>query len=562
MNLAPLADVVAYLDSNPSRLVGVKQALKGRFDTVWSPIQGCVMATRALPHSVPDDEDLRVAGVAFAEGRDTVARRSVAGLELELLPGNVGFVRAERDKLVVVRSGPGVVPWYVWQDPERALVSTSFTQLVRLLPVPPELDPLVCAAWGSFIATFPDGRSFVRGVTVIPAGHAADVRPGQTVRSRVWWNPWPEELPWPSRATRADHVERFREAVLTGLAREVAEEPVNLLTLSGGVDSSVLAHLVSRHLGRPLAAVSFLNPGEGPGARLDASYLDPLVAELSIAPHLRYPVGTADWLALAAGAPPVAFPVIHPALQVLGELVGEWGVEVLVGGEFADEICGGSFALADWLDAVSLPRLVSQLTALPRGRRDVRAWAGRRRSGRQHCPGPWPAALEDWARPEVDAEYQAWRADQLRALRASSAPHRYQRAVLTWLEGALAMNWEVCSSLRVRRAFPFLSAEVLQVVAGCHPVELLGPGVKRLERQAFAGLVPERYLHRPDKGGRWDGDGDDLLVDAPITPESLSPMMRDDVAPMTPSHAAGVAALGRLAERVADLLQDQNGAGP
>lgn len=552
MNLAPLADVVAYIDCDPSQLAGVRGSLQGRFDTVWSPVDGCVMATRALPRSVPDGEDLRAAGFAFAEGRDTVADRPVAGLVVESLPGGVGFVQATGNRLVVVRSGPGTVPWYAWQDGERALVTTTFTELVRLLPVSLELDPLVCALWASFEAMFPDGRSFLRGVTAIASGHTAEVGPGHPARCRPWWDPWPDELPWPSRAATADHVERFREAVLRALDREVAYEPVNLLTLSGGVDSSALAYLAARQMGRPLAALSFVPPQEGPRARLESSYLDPLVADLGIAQHVRLPLDGRQRLALVAGAPPVAFPVLHPALQMLARLVREGSVDVLLGGEWADEVCGGWFAYPDWLDAVPPLGLLRRAARLPKGRSDVKAWVRRRVPGRP-LAGPWAGSLAEWVQPEVEDEYQSWRAGQLASLRALASPHRYQRAVLARLNGVQAMNWEVCSFLRVRRAFPFLTADVLEVIAACHPVELLGPGPKRLERQAFDGLVPDRYLRRPDKGG-W-GEADDTLVDPQEVPASLAVALREDLGRMAPSSAAGIAIASRFTQDLAALAK-------
>ena len=552
MNLAPLADTAAYLDSNLPRLAVVKHALGARFDIVWSPAPGCVMATRPLPRSVPDGEDLRAVGLAFAEGRDAVAGRAVTDLSPESLPGNVGFVRADGDKLVVVRSGPGTVPWYAWQDRDRALVTTTFTEMVRLLPVMPELDPLVCALWANFQAVFPGGRSFLRGVSVIPPGHTAEVWPGRLVRPHAWWGPWPEELPWPSQAARAENVERFRNAVLSALQREVADEPANLLTLSGGVDSSSLAYLIGRHLGRPLSALSFVPPPGRAESEMAASYLGPLVHDLGITRHICEPLDGPRRLGLVAGTPPVVFPVAHPALQVLPRLVDEWGVEVLVGGEFADEICGGWFAYGDWLDAISLVRLILGAGALPRGRSDLKAWAARRLPDRL-LPGPWPASLAPWVRNEVDEEYQAWRATQLRDLRTSSSPHRSQRALLASQEGVTAMNWEVCSFLGVRRTFPFFNAEVLQVVSACHPVELLGPGPKRLERQAFAGLVPERYLHRPDKGG-WRGEDDEALVEPPPVPASLGAAFHENLPPMTPAQASGVAILSGFAHRLAQAI--------
>ena len=53
MNLAPLADVVVYFDRSPVRLEGVRRAVAGRFESIWSPAKECVMATRALPARCP-----------------------------------------------------------------------------------------------------------------------------------------------------------------------------------------------------------------------------------------------------------------------------------------------------------------------------------------------------------------------------------------------------------------------------------------------------------------------------------------------------------------------------
>jgi hypothetical protein len=67
-------------------------------------------------------------------------------------------------------------------------------------------------------------------------------------------------------------------------------------------------------------------------------------------------------------------------------------------------------------------------------------------------------------------------------------------------QGFLGMHWEVTSSLGVRRSFPFVTRELLELGFECHPSELVGPGTKRLLRAALAGDVPAVNLERPDKG--------------------------------------------------------------
>ncbi len=62
------------------------------------------------------------------------------------------------------------------------------------------------------------------------------------------------------------------------------------------------------------------------------------------------------------------------------------------------------------------------------------------------------------------------------------------------------MHWEMTSALGVRRCFPFVTREVLELAFECHPAELVGPGTKRLLRSALANDVPRFNLERPDKG--------------------------------------------------------------
>jgi hypothetical protein len=62
------------------------------------------------------------------------------------------------------------------------------------------------------------------------------------------------------------------------------------------------------------------------------------------------------------------------------------------------------------------------------------------------------------------------------------------------------MNWEGTTPLGVRRSSPFFTREALELAFSCHPRELLGPGTKRLLRDALRGDVPERNLSRADKG--------------------------------------------------------------
>jgi hypothetical protein len=69
------------------------------------------------------------------------------------------------------------------------------------------------------------------------------------------------------------------------------------------------------------------------------------------------------------------------------------------------------------------------------------------------------------------------------------------------------MYWEGTSPLGARPLLPFFNRETLELAFRCHPRDLLGPGKKRLLRDALRGDVPARNLMREDRG-EWTGHSD------------------------------------------------------
>ena len=565
MSLAPLANVFAYSDPDPSVVAKVADRLRAttKFTAVWEPAASWIAASAPLPGVESNDAAVRRAGLAFAEGRQVAEDPGgvAAGIDARRYDfgGDVGMVRFRAaGEATVVRSAAGLVPWYVWTSGSSAAVATLVTDMARFVPHDLALDPLPNAMWASFIAAFPDRRTFLSGVEAVAPGAAAVMVAGRPVHHEAWWDPWPDAWVRPSRARREQHVARFREEVLASLRAGLDPAGGNLLTLSGGVDSTLLAAVIAGHLGLPLSALSLVPEGEGPIVEREWSYLAPIVEEFGISPHLTRPFSAACRLEMAGRGPEVAFPVLHPALQLLPEAMEQTSVTVLVGGEFADEVSGGEFAFADWREAVGPSGLLRQWGRWPHGRSDLRTWAGWVRRGKP-LNEPWPGALSTIVRPEVKAEYQSWRFAESANLANDPRPHRHLRALLGSLEGVTAMNWEACSALRVRRLFPFLTRGVLELVAECYPTELLGPGTKRLERQAFAGMVPARNLRRPDKGSFRPTRSNGQPVRCQRAPDHLTPIVRREVLDGTwqgaAHEAAGLASLIAFASTTAKIAR-------
>jgi hypothetical protein len=170
----------------------------------------------------------------------------------------------------------------------------------------------------------------------------------------------------------------------------------------------------------------------------------------------------------------------------------------------------------------------------------------RRAAGREGDSfAPMPFFFSD----EVLAEYRDWANARAQVLRLDPRPFRHLSEHLERNDGFLAMNWEVASALGVRRSFPFVSRETLELTYSCRPEEMLGPKTKKLLRRALHGDVPPRNLYRPQKS-RWGAAlAHPMVVWRQPLPPILGSLLRSDWMPRppVPIAAADARCLGRLA---------------
>src|SRR5438552_2899149 len=128
---------------------------------------------------------------------------------------------------------------------------------------------------------FAEGRDAVAGVSILARGHFARIEPRRHVVFGRYWNPRPSSLKRPSDAQAREHTERLRELLVEKLTRDLDPDGGNLLTLSGGVDSTSLAALATRVLRRPVWTWSLL-PDPEDRYRREISYIAPLLEECRI----------------------------------------------------------------------------------------------------------------------------------------------------------------------------------------------------------------------------------------------------------------------------------------
>lgn len=560
----PLSNLLAVHHADDRFLARVRRALEAdaSFASVWSPAGGWVVAAAPLGGSAADSSSIRDAGLAFAEGRDRVqggpADRSDRGTltrliriadqrpeDLDRFAGDFTFLRfRDRGRLTAVRSCGGLAPVYVATGQDWVTAGTRLDDIVRYAPVGLRIDRLVHAIWAALrFPLFPDHRTVLDGVSIVPRGHAALVGHGRTRHIR-YWDPRPDRLPEPTEQRCAEHARRFRAAVLGALERDLDTEG-NLLLLSGGVDSSSLAALAAGHCGRPVWAWSLLPEQPDLHAR-ELSYIQPLLQAYGCGRHWTQTFTRRRQPEMLRAAPPVVLPILHPGLCALPSLCQEADIRVLFGGEFADEVGGSRKTVPDWA-AHSSPALIAR-RGLPLGARDPLRWIKWRLAWRlRRPPMPFPAGLPPMVARDLREEYREWWRHQ----RRQAAEEEVWPYLTLWSQhdGWVAQSWEATSALGVRRAFPFFTREILELAHGCHPAELIGPGTKALLRRAFDGLVPARNLHRPDKASwRSSRRRDQLLPADELTPEMASILADSGGAGQSPVPVDEAAARAILAQ--------------
>jgi asparagine synthetase B (glutamine-hydrolysing) len=373
--------------------------------------------------------------------------------------------------------------------------STCLRWTVDFGGVDPVIDPFPLALWLNQIPRLDDSRAYIRGVRFVERGSFVHRAPAGTVREAAYWDPRPGRLRPPTAARFREHAERLRTLLLDSLRADLDPAGGNLLSLSGGIDSTALLCLARGTLGIPVSALTFL-PVEDDQRELELEHLRSATDRAPLERHRTVLLSQAHFLEIAERAAPVGFPVLHPVLHTLRTVAAEWPVRVLFGGEFGDEIGGSRFALQDWANHTPFWKLLRP-SRLPTSAMD---WAKLR--ARDVIRGPadwWPESLREWVEPGLREEYLDWRATAIRLARSDRRPLR-RLALRTRRDDFLAMNWEACSEVGVRRLTPFFSRAALELAFDCHPGELIGPGYRRLVRAALSEDVPARNLFREDPG--------------------------------------------------------------
>jgi len=254
--------------------------------------------------------------------------------------GMFAFVLYDRAlrRLMAARDHFGIKPLYLWKDGRRWLFGSEIKALLRHPAVRPEPNPEALRDYAVFQYVL-DENTFFRGVRKVCPGHYLIIDTGTLAETAVRY--WEPDYSVDGRTGEEDFAAALRSLLDDAVRLQVRSDVPLGVTVSGGLDSAIVAALASRHAGRPLQAYTGVFR-EGPDfdesdhARRVAGGCGAVLHEVTPAPsdfveHMPNLVRMMD--------EPMAGPGLFPQYLVARRAAQD--VKVILGGQGGDEIFGG-----------------------------------------------------------------------------------------------------------------------------------------------------------------------------------------------------------------------------
>lgn len=478
---------------------------------------------------------------------------------IERAAGQFAFAIHDRDdgSLWLFRDRMGILPLYYAVDAHQLVFASEIKALLPALSEPPGVDPEGLAAYLAH-RSVPAPRTLFAGVRELLPGHRLHVTRRGAVETTRWWTIPPVDTTLALDPRTA--VELVGSALDASVARNlVADVPVGAY-LSGGVDSSLITALASRHVGSEQVhtfAAGFGDPDldEVDHARRVSSHLNTVHHEVTVtADDFERLWPTLTWHRDAPISEPADVAVFR-----LAELARE-DVKVVLSGEGSDELFGGypkhRFAeVGAWADLLPGPlrRCAGEKVAERLPERLHRARIALRALG-----APDEASrLEGWFAPFTPQERAALIGSVARRPGADIAIGEGDplRRMLfadchAWLANNLLERGDrmsMAASLELRP--PFVDHELVELAFSLpSDVKVRHGTTKWVVKEVARGLLPDDIIDRPKAGfrvpiARWlRGSMGDLAHDRVLDPSSFVGQVfnRDRIEQLLASHSAGV----------------------
>jgi asparagine synthase (glutamine-hydrolysing) len=390
----------------------------------------------------------------------------------------------ERDtgRVVLARDRMGIKPLYYAESTDALRFASTLPGLLAAGGVDTEIDPVALHHYMTFHAVVPAPLTILKGIRKLPPASVMTIEPGGKKETHVYWSPKFERLDGEERTDAGEWRERVLESLRTAVRRRlVADVPVGVL-LSGGLDSSLIAGLLSELGQKDLRtySVGFSDVGEERGNEF--RYSD-IIADRFATDHHKIVVDSdTDQLipavvdAVAAMSEPM---VSHDAVGffLLSRRVSE-DIKVVLSGQGADEVFGGYH----WYP----PMLKSTDPVADYARvffdRDHEEYAR--------------AVAPQWSERDYSREFVYDHFGHDGAETAADKALRLDTTVMLVDDPVKRVdNMTMAWGLEAR--VPFLDHELVELAASIPPEEKIAGGGKRVLKEAARSVIPPEVIDRP-----------------------------------------------------------------
>jgi asparagine synthase (glutamine-hydrolysing) len=455
---------------------------------------------------------------------------------------------ARRERLFAARDRLGVKPFYWATAGDRLLFASEIKAILETGLVPAEANE---ARLPELLATryLSGEETLFKGIYKLLPGHTLTFERGHVTVRQYWDVPTAAPARSPDR-TPGGFVRRFRELLEESVAlRLMSDVPLGVF-LSGGLDSSVIAALMARKVGRPIETFS-------------VAFADRAFSELDYSRQVADAIGAVKHEVVVGDTeffdalPRLVWhedePIAHPSSVPLYfvSALARRHVTVVLTGEGSDELLAGygkyPRALWNWRLGAAWTRLVPDaLRSAVAGRVVPRLPGGLRRYARrsflavEHSPAA--TFFDNFAAVPLSAQRELL-SDRIAAYafpgdaygaslgwfeRARGAGSLLDRVlytdIKTYLVELLMKQDQMSMAASIESRVPFLDHVLVEFAATLPPrFKLAGMTTKRILREAARDLLPARILTRPKMGfpvpfaawarGRWSDVLREVLLD-------------------------------------------------
>jgi asparagine synthase (glutamine-hydrolysing) len=482
---------------------------------------------------------------------------------------------APRKRLLLVRDRLGVKPLY-WALVENRLLFASEIKailesgLVEARPNEAVISEVLATRYTS------SSETLFKGIYKLLPGHRLVFENGRVQLTQYWDVPLDGPDPEVARLSERDIVARFRALLQDSVRlRLMADVPLGMF-LSGGIDSSAVAALMTKEMHRPVETFS-------------VAFADRAFSELEYARQVARAVGAnaheivIDDADFFGALPRLVWhedePIAHPSsvpLHFVSALAREH-VKVVLTGEGSDELLAGygkyPRSLLNWKAGGIYERVVPAAvrtsiasSLVPRLPLRLRRYAGRSFLAVPRNPAAMffdtfagvPLHLQrELLAPPVVAGANTY-GPSLDYFESSPGRDNVLSALLytdlkTYLVELLMKQDQMSMSTSIESRVPFLDHLLVEFAARLPDhLKLEGFTTKRILRQAMQGVIPDAILSRPKMGfpvpfaewvrGGWNGVMREVLLDRRTRERGL--VNTASVEKLLDAHRAGARAGG------------------